>query len=248
MTKHLGEEKLPMKPKIKRSVVSNLALLVGIAILVGTGGIQILEYFQIRQAEAEFALQMEQLGQDTSTPEPTETPESTPTAGPTRDPALPTLTIGPTSTPGPTRAPKPTRPPLSSFTLLGTLNIPKMKLTISVVEGASADELRVGVGHVSSSAQVGQPGNVCLAGHRRGLATKCFANLDYLKAGDTVDFNDGKTTYRYIVYDSFIVEAEDNWVLSPIQGVEYGMTLISCSYPLFGPTQRLIVRAKLEGT
>lgn len=236
------------KTKTRRSWVSNLALLVGVAILVGTGGIQIFEYFQIRQAEAEFAIQMQQLGQDEPSPEPTLTPEPTPTAGPTRDPALPTLSPGPTSTPGPTNTPKPTRPPLSSFTLLGSLTIPKMDLTISVVEGAGADELRVGVGHVSTTAQAGQIGNVCLAGHRRGLATKCFVHLDYLVAGDTVDFNDGKTTYRYIVYDSFIVEAEENWVLYPIEGVDYGMTLISCSYPLFGPTQRLIVRARLEGT
>ena len=247
MVTHPGEAE-PKKPKTGRKWVSNLAMLVGVAILVGTGGIQIFEYFQIRKAEAEFAIQMQQLGQGTPTPEPTGMPEPTPTAGPTRDPTLPTTTPGLTPTPGPTVAQKPTRTPLSGFTLLGTLSIPKMNLTISVVEGAGADELRVGVGHVSTSAQAGQTGNVCLAGHRRGLATKCFVHLDYLKPGDPVDFNDGKNSFRYIVFDSFVVDAEDNWVLSPIQDVDYGMTLISCSYPLFGPTQRLIVRAKLEGT
>ena len=238
----------PTKPKIRRKWISSLTLFVGISILVGTGGIQIFEYFQIRQAEMEFAFQMQQLSRITMIPEPTETPEPTPTLGPTPDPSLPTLTLGPSATAGPTVAPKPTRPPQQSLTLLGTLTIPKMKLTISVIEGASAVELRLGVGHVTSTALAGQLGNVSLAGHRRGLATKCFVHLDYLKPGDTVDFNNGKTTYRYIVYDSFIVEAEDNWVLRPIEGVDYGMTLISCSYPLFGPTQRLIVRAKLEGT
>lgn len=234
-------------PGRRRRLTSNAAILVGAAILLATGITQIVNYFDIQAAEAAFAEQMRayELSASAAPTEPA-TP-SVPAATSTPSPTLaPGVTATPTPTPGPTSPPKAT--PTPGLKYLGTLKIARMNLTVPVLQGTSATELRYGVGHVISTAMPGQKGNATLAGHRRGAASHPFSNLDRLKPGDKVEYTDGAHAYVYVVYDSFIVDADAKWVMRPIEGVDYGMTLISCSYPLFGPTQRLIVRARLEGT
>lgn len=237
------EKRAPKPMSARRKWTANLAVFIGAGILLVTGFSQIVAYFQIQAAEADFAKQLQELEQPSATP--TLQP-ATPTPGPTLPPGT-TPTPAPTADPNaPTPTPKPTSAP--AYTLLGKLTIPRMSLDVNVVEGVTGKELAVGVGHIPYTARPGQVGNVCLAGHRRGVASHPFAHIDWLKPGDKVEYFDGKTTYTYVVTETLITQATDVWVLDPMPGVDYGMTLISCYYPLFGPTERIIVRARLEGT
>ena len=50
--------------------------------------------------------------------------------------------------------------------VLGELEIPHIGLSVVVVEGTEARDLREAVGHIPGTALPGQAGNVVIAGHR----------------------------------------------------------------------------------
>jgi sortase A len=226
----------------ERKWTSNVAILCGAAVLLATGGTELYNSMQRRAAEADFALQMQQMEAAalTSAAQATPTvPEPTPGEGtpwPTHE--MPRITGNAV----------PTMAPIGTFDVLGILTIDSMGLTVPVVEGTGTDQLHVTVGHMTNSPLPGRKGNVAIAGHRSGVAAKPFVHLDYVKVGDTVKFFDGATTYDYLVFKTFVVKADENWVLRPVDEAPYCLTLISCYYPLFGPTERLIVQGRLQGT
>ena len=221
---------------------SNVAILCGAAILLTTGGTEIYNYLQRRAAEANFGAQMQQLEAAALTAAAQARPT---TAPPTPGVGTPMPTV---AVPIVTGNANPTLAPIASFQVLGILTIKSMGLTVPVVEGTGTDQLHVTVGHIAGTPMPGQLGNSALAGHRSGVSAKPFVHLDYVHVGDSIDFFDGGTTYRYIVFKTFVVKPDENWVLRPLADSPYTMTLISCYYPLFGATERLIVQGRLQGT
>lgn len=127
----------------------------------------------------------------------------------------------------------------SEYLQLGIIKIPKINVSRYVLEGTQR-QLKYGVGHVEGTAGIGELGNCALAGHN----DSSFRYLYMLTPGDTVVFDVGNNIYTYTVYDSFKVDPNETWVLSPIDSERYILTMITCT-PYLISTQRLIVRACL---
>ncbi|MFN2608242.1 MAG: class E sortase, partial [Acidimicrobiales bacterium] len=123
---------------------------------------------------------------------------------------------------------------------LTRIKIPSIGVDVVVVEGVSPSALRAGAGHYPTTSLPCDVGNVAIAGHRTTFG-KPFANLDRLKAGDTIELDTpiGGCTYQ-VAKDPFAVSPNDMSVLDPT--ADRALTLTTC-HPKGSAAQRLIVRA-----
>lgn len=124
--------------------------------------------------------------------------------------------------------------------LIGRIEIPRLLLSVVVVEGIGRTTLRRVVGHIPGTALPGQPGNVGLAGHRDTL----FRPLKDLRIHDEIDFATLRGNFKYEVESLKVVDPDDVRVLAP--SGENVLTMVTC-YPFFyvGPApKRWIVRAR----
>jgi LPXTG-site transpeptidase (sortase) family protein len=124
-------------------------------------------------------------------------------------------------------------------TLIGLLSIPRINMSVAVVEGDDAHALRLAVGHLPDTPLPWQEGNAAFAGHRDGF----FNPLQNVRRGDEITLTTPRATLRYRVSMTEIVEPDDLSVLGPTGRAD--LTLITC-YPFgyFGPApQRFIVQA-----
>ena len=138
--------------------------------------------------------------------------------------------------------PSNSRPAVSQqrvYVKLGTLKIPKLKLSINIFEG-SDKQMWYGAGHITGSALPGQKGNSSIASHR----SRYFRHLDLLQAGDIATTEVDGHTYKYEVFEIFDVLPDQTEVLRRVPGEDYVMTLITCTpYPIY--SHRMIVRCRL---
>jgi sortase A len=130
---------------------------------------------------------------------------------------------------------------------LTRIKIPAINVDVVVVEGTTAAALRAGAGHYTNTPLPCEVGNVAIAGHRTTYG-KPFANVDRLKAGDTVELDTpiGGCVYT-LSRDPFVVDKADISVVRPPeqQGgskTDRWLTLTSC-HPKGSAAQRIIVRA-----
>lgn len=138
----------------------------------------------------------------------------------------------------------PIRPHPTKGDILGRLEIPRLRLSVLVLEGDDEATLNLAAGHLPGTANLGDLGNTVIAGHR----DMAFWPLRGIKRGDTVTVHAGKT-YKYIVEDIFVVDPDDVTVVQPEQH-EYILTLITC-YPfryIGSAPQRYIVKCKRADT
>jgi sortase A len=149
---------------------------------------------------------------------------------------------GATSTPKPTVAPKPIKKQKKQE-VIGIIKIPKIKVSLPIVEGVKKQNLRVGIGHFPGTAKLGYEGNSALAGHRSYALGKMFNRLNELVNGDMITIITKKGSYTYKVYEKFVVLPEDVYVLSKVKN-DNVITLVTCT-PVRIATHRLIVRARL---
>ncbi len=89
--------------------------------------------------------------------------------------------------------------------------------------------------------------NVYLAGHRLGYPSTpsflAFYDLDAVQVGDEVYVEDSNgKEYTYRVFDNFVVDPTDVWVIDPVPGKNI-LTLQTCTLPDY--SQRLVVQAEL---
>ena len=129
--------------------------------------------------------------------------------------------------------------PPAADALLGRLEIPRLKLSVMVREGADSKTLRRAVGHIPGTALPGYVGNVALAGHRDTY----FRSLRNIKRDDTIDFETEHGIYRYRVESTQVVGPRDVHVLAASHGDT--LTLVTC-YPFYyigSAPKRFIVRA-----
>jgi sortase A len=124
---------------------------------------------------------------------------------------------------------------------IGKITIPKIDLTMAILDGASATNLNRGAARISGTSQVGEIGNIGIAGHRGRSYGIMFNRLDELAAGDIIEVVSGGVTYTYEVYDTSIVEPTDMTVLYR-NDIDQILTLVTCD-PIVNPTHRLIVHA-----
>jgi sortase A len=121
------------------------------------------------------------------------------------------------------------------------LEIPRLGLTVPVLEGTEEITLNRGVGHIEDTALPGERGNVGIAGHRDGF----FRVLKDVTSGDTIRLVTVGETLAYTVQDIRVVDPEEVQVLDPT-GTPV-LTLVTC-YPFYyvgNAPQRYVVRAVL---
>jgi sortase A len=124
--------------------------------------------------------------------------------------------------------------------LIGRMEIPRLGLSVVVVEGVGRTTLRRGVGHIPGTALPGEDGNVGLSGHRDTF----FRPLKDLRIKDEIQISTLKGDFSYEVESLRVVEPSDVRVLEPAR--ENVLTLVTC-YPFFyigAAPKRFVVRAR----
>jgi LPXTG-site transpeptidase (sortase) family protein len=110
--------------------------------------------------------------------------------------------------------------------LLCVLQVPRLGLTVPVVEGADSDSLLHGAGHVMHTAFPGHHGNAGIAAHR----DTCFRPLRFIRPGDDVVITSPDGVYDYVVAGTEIVLPSDGEVLHHTRNRV--LTLVTC-YPFY---------------
>jgi len=127
---------------------------------------------------------------------------------------------------------------------LAILRIPKISLEAPVFNDTDDLTLNRGVGRILGTAQIGQPGNLGIAGHRDGF----FRGLKDIELGDTIELQLPGGTDRYAVSQIQVVAPEDTYVLR--QQSEPTLTLVTC-YPFYyvgSAPKRYVVTAYIENS
>ena len=106
---------------------------------------------------------------------------------------------------------------------LGTLKITAIGLTVKVYEGTGNSSLAKGVGHFENTSIWN--GNVCLAGHNRGVNTY-FGKIHTLDPGDTIQMTTKLGTRTYQVKSVQKIASTQVSVLDAT--VQNQLTLITC--------------------
>ena len=132
------------------------------------------------------------------------TPASSTTAPVTYPPGLfpfessTTVAVAVAALPKPVASPRDARAP-EPRNDLGIIEIPRIGIKMTMLEGIRLTTLDRGPGHWPGTAMPGRAGNVVVAGHRTSH-TKPFRHLDALAPGDEVIFTmpDGRFVYRVL--------------------------------------------------
>jgi len=130
---------------------------------------------------------------------------------------------------------------VTAGTLVGRLEIPRLKLSAVAREGDDDRTLDLAVGHVPGTAFPGEPGNAAFAAHRDTF----FRPLRRIHDGDVVVVTTPRGKFRYLVTSTRIVKPEDVSVLNA-SGTPT-LTLVTC-YPfnfIGSAPNRFIVQAAL---
>jgi sortase A len=124
--------------------------------------------------------------------------------------------------------------------LLGRLEIPRLGLSVMVVQGDRSGDLKRAIGHIPGTAFPGQPGNVGIAGHRDTF----FRPLRDIRPNDNISLTYLGGTSHYRVVATKVVDPEDVQVLYPTG--KDTLTLVTCfpfNYVGSAP-RRFIVKAE----
>jgi sortase A len=124
--------------------------------------------------------------------------------------------------------------------LVGMLEVPRLKLSTPVIEGDDDRTLERAVGHLPDTPLPWEDGNSAMAVHRDGL----FRPLKDVKVGDEIRFRTTRDELRYRVTETSVVLPDDLSVLAP--RAQTSLTLITC-YPFYyvGPApKRFVIHAE----
>jgi sortase A len=132
---------------------------------------------------------------------------------------------------------------------IGRIVIPRIGLSMIVVEGTSEHDLAKGPGHfdAASGAATALPGEgsvVAIAGHRTTFLHP-FRHVDELQSGDNVYLEMPYGTFRYRVYFQKIVTSND-W--SILRARPYEKLVLTACHPLYSATHRIVTFARLTGS
>ena len=106
---------------------------------------------------------------------------------------------------------------------LGTLKIPSLGVNVKIYEGTGSTQLAKGAGHFTDTSI--WAGNVCLAGHNRGV-TNHFGKIHTLNTGDTITLTTQLGTRTYAVTSVAKVSETDNSGTAATSGNQ--ITLYTC--------------------
>lgn len=125
--------------------------------------------------------------------------------------------------------------------LVGRIDVPRLRLSALAREGVDTTTLRGSAGHVPGSALPGEIGNAAFAAHRDTF----FRRLQGIRNGDEIVVATPTGDFRYRVSGTHVVDPSDVSVLraSP----DATLTLVTC-YPfdyIGSAPQRFVVSARL---
>jgi sortase A len=127
------------------------------------------------------------------------------------------------------------------FSGMGRIVIPRLGISAMIDQGLDRAVLERAVGHIPSTAEPGQSGNVALAGHRETF----FRHLGAVRNNDLIRIETLNGTYSYRVAWNAVVDPRRTDLLAPTD--VQSLTLVTC-YPFHwaGPApKRFVVRATL---
>jgi len=122
---------------------------------------------------------------------------------------------------------------------LGRLEVPRIRMSVMVLQGVEERTLIAGAGHVPGTPSPGGDGNVVIAAHRDTF----FRKLEGIVPGDRVHVATARKVYEYVVESTEIVDPEDTQVMESRARDE--LTLITC-YPFYyvgSAPKRFVVHA-----
>jgi sortase A len=131
------------------------------------------------------------------------------------------------------------KPPVRKGDVLGRMDIPRLGMSVAVLQGTSSRVLRLGIGHIAGTPLPGEDGNIGIAGHRDTF----FRGLKDIRKNDEIQLQTASGLSRYAVDWAKVVANDDQSVLAPSK--ESALTLVTC-YPFYfvGPApKRFVVRA-----
>jgi sortase A len=132
-------------------------------------------------------------------------------------------------------------PDLQEGDVVGRLEIPRLGISVMVLQGTGEATLIAGAGHVPGTPSPGGDGNVVIAAHRDSF----FRRLEGIQAGDRIRIATARGAYEYVVESTSVVDPGDTRVMESRGRQE--LTLITC-YPFSfvgaAPT-RFVVHARL---
>lgn len=142
-------------------------------------------------------------------------------------------------------APPPAYKPVKKVpeNIIGIMTIPKIDLSVPLVDGIDTESLKNAVGHFTDTPMPGEAGNCAVAGHRSWTYNQYFNRLDELDIGDIISVKTLNGQFEYKVFEKKIVEPYDLDVLKNTD--DPTITLITC-HPLRSSAYRLIVKGRLE--
>jgi sortase A len=132
------------------------------------------------------------------------------------------------------------KPPVKTGDVLGRIDIPRLGISVAVLQGTSSRMLRLGAGHIEGTPLPGEPGNSGIAGHRDSF----FRALKDIRQNDEIRIQTATGLFRYDVDWVKVVESSDTTVLEPLPSGST-LTLVTC-YPFYfvgSAPKRFVVRA-----
>jgi len=106
--------------------------------------------------------------------------------------------------------------------VLGRFEVPRLQLSYVVFEGTDNRTLDKSIGHVEGTADIGEPGNIGIAGHRNTH----FRKLEWIRRDDEIKLSSPKAEFRYRVEWVRLFNPTDLEVLDPSHGP--ALTLVTC--------------------
>jgi len=123
---------------------------------------------------------------------------------------------------------------------VGRLEVPRIGLSVMVLQGVGEATLIAGAGHVPGTPSPGGDGNVVIAAHRDTF----FRKLEGVVRGDRIQMATARGRYEYVVESSEVVDPEDTQVMESRARDE--LTLVTC-YPFHyvgSAPKRFVVHAR----
>jgi sortase A len=129
--------------------------------------------------------------------------------------------------------------------LIGMIEIPRLRMSAPVIAGDDAETLEVAAGHLPDTPRPWEPGNSAIAAHRDGL----FRGLKGIRVGDDVVVRTTGGDLYYRVSGTRIVRPDDLSVLEATPAPT--LTLITC-YPFnfigSAPKRFVVTAERVETT
>jgi sortase A len=123
--------------------------------------------------------------------------------------------------------------------VLGRIEIPRIGVSVVVLQGTTSRTLRLGVGHIEGTSLPGEPGNIGIAGHRDSY----FRDLKDIRRNDEILLQTATGIVKYKVDWIQITHPNDSGILTFT--TESALTLVTC-YPFHyigSAPERFVVHA-----